>query len=173
MRMLALILFLCPVASLAQDRTLLPRECRVERLEHAMTACLDHVTDRVTARMDARIALTTSDLQAATGPELRDLDAGLRRSQASWRLAAESACEVSSGDDRVRRALCRLETANLREDRLEQSLAQLRSQLGADPLYPIPDADAVEVLIPLELPPGIGGPDADVRVPLFVPVTPQ
>ena len=115
----------------------------------------------------------TAAALAATGPELRAFDKGLRRSQDAWRLAATSACEVSSGGARVQEALCLLEAAKLRRDRLEASLAELRSRMGADPLYPVPDADAVEVLIPLELPPGIGGPDADVRVPLTIPITPQ
>lgn len=165
-------LALWPVAGLALDRALLPRDCRVERLEHALVACLDHVADQIGASMNARIALATSDLQAATGPELIALDQGLKRAQERWRLAVSAACEVSTSE-KIERALCRLEATKLRKARVEETLAELRSRMGADPLYPIPDPDAVEVLIPLELPPGIGGPDADVRVPLLVPVTPQ
>ncbi|MEM1299541.1 MAG: hypothetical protein AAGH68_09705 [Pseudomonadota bacterium] len=152
---------------------MLPRECRVERLEQALSACIDHAAAQIADHMDARIAMATSDLQAATGPELQAFERGLRRSQDAWRLAAASACEVSGRGAPVQEALCGLEAARLRKDRLETTLAELRTRMGADPLYPVPDADAVEVLIPLELPPGVGGPDSDVRVPLVIPVTPQ
>ena len=172
MRLLLVLLVLLPGAGFSQERALLPRECRVERMAFALAACLDHAADRAENRMNARIAAATSDLQYATGPELVALDRGLRRAQANWRLAVVAACEVSSSDQ-VGRAFCRWEATRLRAERVEEMLADLRTRMGADPLYPVPDTDAVEVLIPLELPPGIGGPDADVRVPLTVPITPQ
>ena len=172
MRLVLVLLVLWPVAPFSQERAQLPRECRVERMAFALAACLDHAADRTENRIGARIAGATSDLQYATGPELVALDRGLRRAQANWRLAVTAACEVSSSDQ-VGRAFCRWEATRLRAERVEETLADLRTRMGADPLYPIPDADAIEVLIPLELPPGIGGPDADVRLPLSIPVTPQ
>ena len=165
-----MVLVLVPGLGLAQDRSSFPRECRIERLAHALAACIDHAADKVMSQMDTRIAMAVSDLQAATGPELRAFEQGLRAVQMRWRDTAERACDGSVRDPNPAKALCRLEAARLREKQLDWSLSDLRARLGADPLYSIPDADAIEVLIPLVLPPGLGGPETSVRVPLTVPI---
>lgn len=157
----------------AQTLRELPPACRVERMEQAVVACIAAEEARLQARMDTRISQTTSDLQAATGSEIRLLEQGLADAQLRWQDAAVDGCATAHPDAPVGNALCLLEAAALRDDRLRESLDALRAELGANPLYPLPDPSFVETFIPLELPPGIGGPNARTRFPLLVPVQPN
>lgn len=173
MRYVLLLLTVLPTSAVALDRIALPYACRVERQSQALSACLDHEAARLQVQMAAQIAAATSDLQAATGPELRAFDLGLRNIQDRWQETSDQTCATTFADDPASRALCRLEAARLRSNQLAEALEDRRVKLGANPLIPIPDADEVELLIPLELPAGIGGPDSNVRVPLTIPVRPQ
>lgn len=173
MRILLLTLSLISSTSLALDREMLPRACKIERLEQALVACIEHEAAQLRDRMAARIVGSTADLQAATQPELAAFERGLADVQARWADTTDAECDARHARVPVDAALCRLRAAELRQDQLDASLADLRYRLGANPLAPLPALDDVEILVPLELPDDVGGPEVDARVPFFVPVAPR
>ena len=145
------------------------RPCQTELLRRAQAICLGYLADERDAAMEARIASTLSGLQAARPRELRALAIRYRGAQAEWRAAVDEGC---AGDDVVLVERCRLAAVLVREEEVALSLARASADFGgaAAPAFPTPDA--VELLIPLELPPGIGSGDERMRVPLRVPVLP-
>lgn len=147
-------------------------DCRAERQVFAKAACLEYAVSQEILAMDGLIVTTTSSLQAATAEELIDFEAGLGRAQKRWDLVASAACRESAGEDAVRFQTCRLAAAKSRRAQLETALADMRAEMGGAPALEVPVPDSVEVLVPLTVPGG-GGPDKEVRVPFYLPVTPQ
>ena len=164
-RVVALVLLLCSPAW-GQD---LERFCIVERLANAKAACLGVEADTRAERIEARIAAATSDLQAAFGPEIRTFEAQLLKAQIRWRAQVRADCKALAEGDKVAFQTCRLQQVLARDELVRETLDTARARLGASPAYD-PDLESVEVLIPL---PGLAnGPDADLRVPLIVPIRP-
>jgi hypothetical protein len=145
------------------------RPCLAELLRGAQAACLGYLADERDAAMEARIASTLSGLQAAYPGELRVLTIRYREAQAAWRVAVEEGCE---DDDIVFEQRCRLAAVLARAKDVAESLARASADLGGRPEAEIPVPEAVEIVIPLELPPGVGTGDETVSVPLWVPVLP-
>ena len=145
------------------------RPCHTELLRRAYALCLGYVADEREAAMQARIASTLSGLQAARPPELRALAIRYRNAQAGWRAAVEEGCD---DEDDVFVQRCRLAAVLAREDQVAESLARASADLGGPDETGILVPEEVEVLIPLELPPGIGRGDELVSVPIYVPVLP-
>jgi hypothetical protein len=168
--MLPVIFVMALLAGTAAAETLerAERPCLSELLRGAQAICLGHEADERDAAMEARIASTLSGLQAAYPGELRALAIHYREAQSAWRAAVEEACE---DDDIVFEQRCRLAAVLAREEEVAESLARASADLGGrEAEFPAPDA--VEVIIPLELPPGVGTGDETVSVPLWVPVLP-
>lgn len=145
------------------------RPCLAELLRGAVAVCLGHVADERDAAMEARIASTLSGLQAAYPGELRALAIRYREAQAAWRVAIEEGCD---DEDVVFEQRCRLAAVLAREAEVVASLARASADLGGSPEPGIGAPEALEVVVPLELPPGVGTGDEKVRVPLWVPVLP-
>jgi hypothetical protein len=145
------------------------RPCLVELLRGAQAVCLGTLAEERDAAMEARIASTLAGLQAAYPSELRALAVRYRDAQAAWREAVAEGC---SDDDIVFAQRCRLAAVLAREEEVAESLARAAADLGGPPDTDVPPPEAVEVVIPLELPPGIGTGDETVSVPLWVPVLP-
>lgn len=142
------------------------RPCLTELLRGAQAACLDYAAEQRDAAMEARIASTLSGLQAARPAALRALAIRYREAQAAWRVAVAEGC---ADEDLVASQRCRLAAVLVREEEVARSLARAAADFGG----PRESGHlAVEVLIPLELPPGIGTGDETVRLPLWVPVLP-
>ena len=170
---LLLFLLCCPVLAVAGSDDAAheaARPCRVERLDIAFAACVDHLSDQREALMEARIGQVLSSIQAATQPELTALETRYFTSQDLWRDRVGAACPKAFPEAPRARALCRLTAIIEREAQLRLSLARAADDLGGALPHEIPVPDAVEVLVPL---PGVpNGPDQTVRVPLTIPVTP-
>lgn len=145
------------------------RACVIERLTQAKAACLEVEAETRAAGIEARIATATSDLQAAYGPEIRAFEAELAASQARWRYEVDQVCRTRAAGDAVAFQTCRLAETVARSEQVDESLAIARERLGALTAADL-GLDNVEVLIPLPNAPG--GPAADLRVPLVVPVRP-
>ena len=145
------------------------RPCLPELLRGAQAACLSYLAEERDAAMEARIASTLSGLQAAYPGELRALATRYREAQAAWRIAVAEGC---SDEDIVFEQRCRLAAVLAREEEVAASLARASADFGRPPEPEIPVPEAVEVVIPLELPPGVGTGDETVSVPLWVPVLP-
>jgi hypothetical protein len=145
------------------------RPCLAELLRGAQAVCLGHEADVRDAAMEARIASTLSGLQAAYPGELRALAIRYREAQAAWRVAVEESCE---DDDIVFEQRCRLAAVLAREEEVAESLARASADLGGRLDAEIPTPEAVEIVVPLELPHGAGTGDETISVPLWVPVLP-
>ncbi len=145
------------------------RPCHAELLRGAYAVCLSYVAEQRDAAMEARIASTLSGLQAARPAELQALAIRYRDAQAAWRVAVEEGCD---DDDVVFVERCRLAAVLEREAEVAESLTRAAADLGGWPETEIALPDAVEVLISLQLPPGVGTGDEIVSVPLWVPVLP-
>jgi hypothetical protein len=163
---------LLPAGAGAETLERAERPCQSELLRGAMAACLSYLSDEREGRMEARIASTLSGLQAAYPGELRVLATRYREAQAAWRAAVAEGCEAEYGDDIVLEQRCRLAAVLEREDDVAESLARASADFGGPEETEIPLTEAVEVLIPLELPPGIGRGDEQVGIPLWVPLLP-
>jgi hypothetical protein len=148
------------------------RPCLTELLRGAQAVCLGYVAEQRDAAMEARIASTLSGLQAAYPGELRELAIRYREAQAAWRAAVEEGCGEEGEGDIVFEQRCRLAAVLAREEEVAASLARASADLGGPPETEVLVPEAVEVVIPLELPPGIGTGDETVSVPLWVPVLP-
>ena len=147
------------------------RPCRVERLDHAYAACVEHLAAQRIAAMEAKIGHVLSGLQAAYQPELTALETRYATAQKNWKAGIERGCADTFTDRPRAMADCRLSAVLAREAQLTESLARAADDLGGARPHDIPVPDAVEVLVPL---PGVpNGPGQIVRVPLTVPVTPQ
>jgi hypothetical protein len=163
-----------PLAGTAAAQTLeqAERPCLAELLRGAQAVCLSYLSEQREAAMEAQIASTLSGLQAAYPGELRALASRYREAQAAWRAAVAEGCEAGYGDDIVFEQRCRLAAVLAREEDVDESLARASADFGGPAEPEIPTPDAVEVLIPLELPPGIGNGDEQVGIPLWVPLLP-
>ena len=145
------------------------RPCLAELLRGAQAACLDYLAEQRDAAMEARIASTLSGMQAARPASLRALAIRYREAQAAWRVAVAEGC---ADDDGVLEGRCRLAAVLAREEEVAESLARAAADLGGAPEAEVVVPEAVEVLIPLEPPPGGGMGDPKVRLPVWVPVLP-
>lgn len=145
--------------------------CRVERLARAKSACLAQVFDQGVLAMAQDISHLVSRLQAATASELIALERQYWRAQANWQRAVDRACRTAHARDRVAFQYCRIGTLAEREAELALSLARAGEDFGAPPDYQVPIPDAVEVLIPLQVPVPLPG-GGEVRLPLSVPINP-
>lgn len=148
------------------------RPCVVERLERAAAACIAAIADERLARLEVRLSAMVSEVQGATGAEIRALEATLGETQTRWHDLTEAHCDPLSMDGPVAYETCRLTEVLMREDSVDELYAR-----SVAPLIPVPTPqirvpDEVEVLVPLDTPATIGGPDATVRLPLSVPVQP-
>ncbi len=148
------------------------RPCLTELLRGAQAACLGYVADQRDTAIEARIASTLAGLQAAYPSELRALAILYREAQAAWRLAVEEGCGDESDGDIVFEQRCRLAAVLAREEEVAESLARASADLGGPPETEVLVPEAVEVVVPLELPPGVGTGDETVSIPLWVPVLP-
>ncbi|MEM7059008.1 MAG: hypothetical protein AAF557_15590 [Pseudomonadota bacterium] len=144
------------------------RPCLVERLDQARAACLGYIADEREAKTEGRIATATVDLQAATAEEIQAFERELEISQKRWRDRVQAECRRYFPGDQVAYQRCRLGEAIARDKVVRTTLDQARVRMGLDPLARVPDE--IEVLIPL--PDAPAGPDADLRVPLVVPIRP-
>ena len=172
MRPLILLICLGWSTALAGDRYALPSTCRVESIEAAIRACIDHETDQVLERMDAEIVSATANLQAASGSQLRQFEKDLRSNQRNWKLRSDAECAARSRQSKVRQSICRHATALARLETLGQSLRDLQEQGGGSLALGPLDLDNIEVLVPLEVP---GGPrfSEELRLPFSIPVSPD
>lgn len=150
------------------DRAGADDPCRAERQPRALAACLGHLADRRDAAVEARIAVGLAGLQAADAATLRALGAQYRRAQARWRAVVGAQCAARHPADAVARAHCRLEAVEIRARQVALSLDRAAADLGG-PAPPALDPEYVELLLPLELP---GGPKAEARLPVAVPMAP-
>lgn len=164
------LLLLMPMSAAASDFDQASYPCRIERLEQALAACLGHIADRRLADIDHALLHATSGLQAATGPEILAFEANLAASQSAWLSQMVSGC-TSASETIVEFHACRLDQTLTRQQIVDETLEQALADLGAIPAYRVPVPDAVEVLVPL-VPPTLAGPDADIRVPLVIPIRP-
>lgn len=165
MKRIGIILSFVAVPALAGPIEDAARPCLIERLDTARAACLGVIADQWIAKTEGRIAVATIDLQAANAKELKAFERDLEVSQHFWRDRMESACR---SDDPVAYQECRLGSALERDGVVRDVLAEARAKMGLRPVIEVPSE--IEVLIPLPVPPA--GPDADVRIPLVVPVQP-
>ena len=147
------------------------RPCRVERLDRAYAACVEHLATQRIVAMEARIGQVLSGLQAAYQPEISALETRYAKAQHRWRRAVGAGCARAFAEDIRGKANCQLAAALQRETQVDASLARAADDLGGALVLDIPVPDAVEVLVPL--PGAPNGPGHVVRVPLAVPVTPQ
>ena len=145
------------------------RPCQAELMLRAQAICLGYLADERDAAMEAQIASTLAGLQAARPAELRALAIRYRDAQAAWRAAVAEGCDA---DDFVFAERCRLAAVLAREEEVAESLARAAADLGGPVEAEIPPPEVVELVIPLELPPGVGTGDETVSVPLWVPVLP-
>ena len=145
------------------------RPCLTELLRGAQAACLDYLAEQRDAAMEAQIASTLAGLQAARPAELRALAIRYREAQAAWRAAVAEGC---GDDDIVFEQRCRLAAVLARAEEVAESLVRAAADLGGLHGSDFPAPEVVEVLIPLELSPGIGTGDEQISVPLWVPVLP-
>ena len=158
---------LMSATAMAGPQIMAEQACLVERLPQARAACFGALADQINLRIDSRIEASTADLQTASAAEIRAFERELRASQRRWLRQVKEECRLAAPDDKVAFQECRLSTAKARLQTVTETLNTARVQLGAAPL--MDQTDSVEVLIPL---PGVpNGPDADIRVPLEIPVT--
>jgi hypothetical protein len=165
-----LLLVMIPFPGWANEFDRVSAPCRIERLAQARAACLANISDVQQMAIDRRLAAATSDLQAATGPEIRAFEASLAQSQAAWQEAMLSTCEAAA-QTVVEFEACRLNELIKRNRIVKTTLDASLAELGAGPAYRVPIPDSVEVLVPL-VPPIVAGPAADLRVPLVLPLQP-
>ena len=144
------------------------RPCLIERLTQAKAACLGAIADSLDAKVEARIAGATADMQGAVASEIQSFERQLAISQKRWRDRVQSECRRYFPDDAVSYQTCRLGQVIERDDVVKSTLDTARARMGLTTTAEIPDE--IEVLIPL--PDAPAGPDADLRVPLVVPIQP-
>jgi hypothetical protein len=145
------------------------RPCRAELLRRAQAVCIGYLAEEREAAMAARIATTLAGLQAAHPAELRALAIRYREAQAAWRAAVAESC---GDEDLVAEQRCRLAAVLAREEEVAESLARASADLGGPSEAEIPAPEAVEILVPLDLPPGVGRGDEAASLPLWVPILP-
>jgi hypothetical protein len=160
---------LVPFTAASQTLERAERPCLAELLRGAQAACLSYLAEERDAAMEARIASTLSGFQAARPFQLRALAIRYREAQAAWRDAVSEGCD---DDDILFEQRCRLAAVLEREEEVADSLVRASADLGGPPEPEILSPDAVEVLIPLELRPGIGRGDEQISIPLWVPLLP-
>ena len=95
------------VPATAEDLARVTRPCATEQLVQALQSCLAALVDQRDAAMSGRIEQTLSGLQAASGPELRALEASYAAAQSEWRKAVRRICLRKNPDDFVSREISR------------------------------------------------------------------
>ncbi len=172
MRMLVVCLTLALTTGTSVAEPPEARPCRVERLDFAKAACLGYAADVIEARIEAQLVQATAELQGAYASEILEFEDALRRNQLDWRADVQAECRDQTPGT-VAFQSCRIEAAQAREGQVREALAVLQDRFGTGTDYQIAVPDAVEVLVPLSLPPRAGGPDVDVRLPLILPIFPN